>query len=60
MTRIVDAAPMLRRRLRRLAGKLPEQAGNWLAARYTNANAIDWAHTQAYRFPLIHRRKEWS
>jgi predicted AlkP superfamily phosphohydrolase/phosphomutase len=48
----VGAAPMLRRRLRRLAGKLPERAGNWLAARYTNANAIDWTNTDAYRFPL--------
>lgn len=52
MTRIVGAAPMLRRRLRRLAHQLPERAGNWLAARYTNLNSIDWARTDAFRFPL--------
>ena len=52
MTRMVDAAPSLRQAPSPAAGKLPEQAGNWLAARYTNANAIDWAQTKAYRFPL--------
>jgi predicted AlkP superfamily phosphohydrolase/phosphomutase len=50
--RLLERTPGLRRRLRLIADRLPSRVGQKLAGQYSGAAAVDWARTQAYRYPL--------